>query len=72
MPGQVRMMFNSGCVPMVIFINNVRTTNTDLALRLPPESIDHMVIYKPVEAGNLFGLGSGNGVLAIFTRQGGS
>ncbi len=69
MPGQVRMMFNNGCVPMVIFINNVRTTNTDLALQLPPEAIDRLVIYKPVEAGNLFGLGSGNGVLSIYTRS---
>lgn len=69
MPGQVRMMFNNGCVPMVIFINNVRATNTDIALQIPPDAIDHMVIYKPVEAGNLFGLGSGNGVLAIYTRS---
>lgn len=69
MPGQVRMMFNNGCVPMVIFINNVRATNTDIALQIPPEAIDRMVIYKPVEAGNLFGLGSGNGVLAIYTRS---
>ncbi len=68
MPGQVRMMFNNGCVPMVIFINNVRASNTDLALQIPPDAIDRMVIYKPVEAGNLFGLGSGNGVLAIYTR----
>lgn len=69
MPGQVRMMFNNGCVPMVIFINNVRATNTDIALQIPPDAIDRMVIYKPVEAGNLFGLGSGNGVLAIYTRS---
>ncbi|MFQ5538323.1 MAG: carboxypeptidase regulatory-like domain-containing protein [Gemmatimonadota bacterium] len=67
--GQVRMSFRRGCVPMVVFINNVRATNTNLAVQLPPESIDHIVIYKPIEAGNLFGLGSGNGVLAIFTRR---
>jgi hypothetical protein len=69
MPGQVRMMFRSGCVPMVVFVNNVRTTSVEMALQLPPEAIDRMVIYRPVEAGNLFGLGSGNGVLAIFTRR---
>jgi hypothetical protein len=68
-PGQVRMMFNNGCVPMVIFINNVRATNTELALQMPPESVDHIVLYRPVEAGALFGLGSGNGVLAIYTRS---
>ena len=35
-----------------------------VTLGLPPESIERMVIYKPVEAGNLFGLGGGNGVWA--------
>jgi hypothetical protein len=69
MPGQVRMMFNSGCVPMVIFINDVRATNTDLALQLPPDAIERIVLYRPVEAGNLYGLGSGNGILAIYTRS---
>ncbi len=68
-PGQVRMMFNTGCVPMVIFINNVRATNTELALQMPPDSIDRIILYRPVEAGALFGLGSGNGVLAIYTRS---
>jgi len=67
-PGQVRMMFNRGCVPMVVFINDVRTTNVDMALLLPPDAVDRMVIYKPVEAGNLFGLGAGNGVLVIYTK----
>ncbi|HSM59218.1 MAG TPA: carboxypeptidase regulatory-like domain-containing protein [Longimicrobiales bacterium] len=68
-PGQVRMMFNPGCVPMVVFINNVRATNTELALQLPPESIDRIVIYRPVDAGTIFGLGSGNGVIQIYTRR---
>ncbi len=35
---------------------------------MPPESIDRIVIYKPVEAGNLFGAGSANGVLMIYTH----
>ena len=65
--GQVKMN-QTGCVEMMIFVNDVRATDPDLALRLPPESIERMVIYKPVEAGNLFGLGGGNGVWAIYTR----
>ena len=69
MPGQVRMMFNSGCVPMVVFINDVRATNADMALQLPPDAIERIVLYRPVEAGNLYGLGSGNGILAIYTRN---
>ena len=65
--GQVRL-FDDGCAPMVIFVNDVRTTNPAMALRLPPDAIERMVIYKPLEAGNLFGLGGGNGVLMIYTH----
>ena len=65
--GQVKM-YQTGCVPMMIYINDVRATDPDLALRLDPEAIDRMVIYKPVDAGSLFGLGGGNGVWMIYTR----
>jgi len=69
--GQVRMLDNTsgGCVPMLVFINDVRATNTDLALQMPPESIDRIVVYKPWEAGNLFGSGSANGVIVIYTHS---
>ena len=69
--GQVRMLDNSsgGCVPMLVFINDVRATNSDLALQMPTEAIDRIVIYKPLEAGNLFGAGSANGVLVIYTHN---
>ena len=66
--GQVRMLNNPGCVPMLVFVNGARATNTDLALRIPPDAVDRMIVYKPVEAGTLFGLGSGNGVLMIYTK----
>lgn len=65
--GQVKM-YQTGCVEMMIYINDVRATDADLALRLPPDGIERMVLYKPVEAGNLFGLGAGNGVWMIYTR----
>jgi hypothetical protein len=65
--GQVKMN-QTGCVEMMIYINDVRATDADLALRMPPDAIERMVIYKPVQAGNLFGLGGGNGVWAIYTR----
>lgn len=65
--GQVKMN-QSGCVGMLIYINDVRATDPQLALRLPPEAIERMVLYKPVDAGNLFGLGGGNGVWMIYTR----
>lgn len=65
--GQVKMN-RAGCVEMMIYVNDVRATDPDMALRLSPDAIERMVIYKPVEAGNLFGLGGGNGVWAIYTR----
>ena len=65
--GQVKMN-QTGCVEMMIYINDVRATDADLALRLPPDAIERMVVYKPVQAGNLFGLGGGNGVWMIYTR----
>lgn len=67
--GQVRMSGRSGCVPVVVFINGARTADSYQAFTIPAESIDHMVLYRPVEAGNLFGPGSANGVLEIFTRH---
>jgi hypothetical protein len=65
--GQVKMN-QTGCVRMLVYINDVRTTDPSIALRMPPDGIERMVIYKPVEAGNLFGLGGGNGVWMIYTR----
>jgi hypothetical protein len=65
--GQVRMT-HSGCVPMLIYINDVRATDPNHALRLSPDAVERMVLYKPLEAGNLFGLGAGNGVWVIYTR----
>ncbi len=69
--GQVRMLNNEsgGCIPMVVYINDVRATNTDLALQMPPESIDRIVVYKPIEAGSLFGGSSASGVLVIYTHN---
>lgn len=65
--GQVKMN-QTGCVEMVVFINDVRATDPRIAFRMPPDGIERMVVYKPVEAGNLFGLGGGNGVWMIYTR----
>ena len=65
--GQVRMI-QSGCVPMLVYVNDVRATDPNLALRISPDAVERMVLYKPLEAGNLFGLGAGNGVWMIYTR----
>ncbi len=65
--GHVRM-FRSNCTPMMIFIDNVRTSSEVLASQISPDAIERIVIYKPMEAGNLFGYGAASGVMAIFTR----
>ena len=53
---------------MLVFLNGARVSNTEMVCQLPPDAIDRLVIYKPVEAGNLFGLGAGNGVILIYTK----
>jgi hypothetical protein len=65
--GQVKMN-QDGCVGMLIFINDVRATDATMALQMPTDAIERMVLYKPVDAGNLFGLGAGDGVWMIYTR----
>lgn len=67
-PGQTRM-YRNDCHPAVVFIDNVRATAPTVAMNLPAESIDRVVLYRPLEAGNLFGMGSGSGVIMIFTRS---
>jgi len=52
-----------------VFINGSRSSDPYAAFTIPLEMIDRMVLYRPVEAGVLFGLGSANGVLQIFTRS---
>ncbi|HSG08526.1 MAG TPA: carboxypeptidase regulatory-like domain-containing protein [Longimicrobiales bacterium] len=68
-PGQVRMMFNSGCVSMEIYINDVHATSAEMALHLPPDAVERIVLFRPVEAGNLFPINTANGVMVIYTRQ---
>jgi hypothetical protein len=66
--GQVRMMFDTGCLPMLVFLNGAPVSNTEMVYQLPPDAVDRLMIYKPLEAGNLFGLGAGNGVILIYRK----
>jgi hypothetical protein len=68
-PGQVRLMFNSGCVSMEVYINDVHSTSAEMALHIPPEAIDRIVLFRPIEAGNLFPVNTANGVMVIYTRR---
>jgi hypothetical protein len=40
-----------------------------MAIDIPADVVDRGILYRPIEAGNLFGLGSGNGVVMVFTKR---
>ncbi len=67
--GQVRITNRGGCVPAVLFVDNVRAADPRMAIDIPAEVVDRVILYRPIEAGNLFGLGSGNGVVMVFTKR---
>jgi len=69
MPGQVRMMSFGGCNSMEIYVNDVHATSPEMALHIPPEAIDRIVLFRPVEAGSLFPINAANGVMVIYTRR---
>lgn len=69
-PGQARMFRDGRCESVVVYVDGVRAVNPRVAADIPASIIDEMVIFRPVEAGNLFGLGGGNGVLMIYTKRG--
>lgn len=68
-PGQAHMMSFGGCVSMEVYVNGVHATSTEMALHIPPEAVDRIVLFRPVEAGNLFPINAANGVLVIYTRR---
>lgn len=68
-PGQARMAAFGGCVPMEVYVNGVHAASPELALLLPPEAIERIELYRPVEAGSLFPVNAANGVLVIYTRR---
>jgi hypothetical protein len=70
-PGQVRLMFNTtgGCISMEVYINDVHATSAEMALHIPPDAIERIVLFRPIEAGNLFPINTANGVMVIYTRH---
>jgi hypothetical protein len=68
-PGQASMMSFGGCVSMEVYINDVHAVSADMALHVPPEAVERIVLFRPVEAGNLFPINAANGVIVIYTRH---
>lgn len=53
----------------LVFVDNLRVTDpVQVSALAPPELISHVVVIRPVDAGVLFGTGSGAGVVLIFTK----
>lgn len=64
-------MFRTTCESVQVYVDNVRSVDPQGAIEIPSDVVDRMILFRPVEAGNLFGLGAGSGVLLIFTKSGG-
>ena len=67
--GQVRM-FRNDCTSAIFYVDNARVASPDMVVNMSAADIDRVVVYRPVEAGNLFGFGAGNGVIVVYTRSG--
>lgn len=63
-------MFRTTCESVQVYVDNVRSVDPQGAVEIPSDVVDRMILFRPVEAGNLFGLGAGSGVLLIFTKSG--
>ena len=57
------------CESVLLFLDNNRVS-PEAFYELPPDVIDHFVVFRPVEAGALFGSGSAHGAIMFFTRDG--
>ncbi|MEZ4417389.1 MAG: carboxypeptidase regulatory-like domain-containing protein [Gemmatimonadota bacterium] len=67
--GQVRFM-KSGCESATFYIDGARQASAQVLMDLPDDIIDHIVVYRPVEAGAIFGTGGSRGVVMIYTKGG--
>jgi hypothetical protein len=66
--GQVNM-FKDACEPMMVVLDGVRVGVARDVFTMPAAIIEQLRLFRPVEAGALFGLGSSNGVLVITTKS---
>ena len=67
--GTVRFMKES-CESATFYIDGARQVSPDAIMDLPDDIVDHIVVFRPVEAGALFGTGGSKGVVMIYTKTG--
>lgn len=68
--GQVRLLKRRACESVMVYIDNARVADPTTAMDIPADAIDRMVVFRPVEAGALFGTGAAHGVIMIYTKSG--
>ena len=56
--------------PAMLYVDNTRQVDPWAAITLPAEIVERIILFRPVDAGALFTLGSGNGVIMVITKQG--
>ena len=67
--GQVRLLKTRACESVLMFVDDNRVAPEGI-YDLPPEAIDHFVVFRPVEAGALFGTGGAHGAVMFYTKNG--
>jgi hypothetical protein len=67
--GQVQLT-RGDCEPAMLYIDNTRMVEPSVALSMPAEIVERVILFRPVDAGALFVTGSATGVIMIITRQG--
>ena len=65
--GQVRM-FKRTCEPVMVILDGVRLSVPGDVFSMSPDVVERLRLFRPVDAGTLFGMGSGSGVLVVTTK----
>ncbi len=67
--GQVRLLKTRPCESVLMFIDDNRVAPEGI-YDFPPDAIDHFVVFRPVQAGALFGTGGAHGAVMFYTKNG--
>ncbi len=67
--GQVRLLKTRPCESVLMFVDDNRVAPEGI-YDLPPDAIDHFVVFRPVQAGALFGTGGAHGAVMFYTKNG--
>ncbi len=57
------------CQPVMVLVDGARVSNPQSVFLMSATVIERMQLFRPVDAGDLFGLGASRGVLVVTTRH---